>query len=84
MLVQANETAKCLEENVLMKVGDANIGSVFGIGFAAHQGGALQFINAYGVKKFVERCNELADKYGERFKPAKLLEKMAASGETFR
>ncbi|MGH8562433.1 MAG: 3-hydroxyacyl-CoA dehydrogenase family protein, partial [Nevskiales bacterium] len=32
MLVQANETAKCLEENVLMKVGDANIGSVFGIG----------------------------------------------------
>jgi 3-hydroxyacyl-CoA dehydrogenase/enoyl-CoA hydratase/3-hydroxybutyryl-CoA epimerase len=83
MLVQANETAKCLEENVLMKVGDANIGSVFGIGFAAHQGGALQFINAYGVKKFVARCNELAEKYGERFKPAQLLEKMAASGDTF-
>ncbi|MGH8454812.1 MAG: 3-hydroxyacyl-CoA dehydrogenase NAD-binding domain-containing protein [Nevskiales bacterium] len=83
MLVQANETAKCLEENVLMKVGDANIGSVFGIGFAAHQGGALQFINAYGVKQFVARCNELAEKYGERFKPARLLEKMAANGETF-
>jgi 3-hydroxyacyl-CoA dehydrogenase / enoyl-CoA hydratase / 3-hydroxybutyryl-CoA epimerase len=84
MLIQANETAKCLEENVLMKVGDANIGSVFGIGFAAHHGGALQFINAYGVKNFVNRCNELADKYGERFKPAQILVKMAANGETFR
>jgi 3-hydroxyacyl-CoA dehydrogenase / enoyl-CoA hydratase / 3-hydroxybutyryl-CoA epimerase len=83
MLVQANETAKCFEEGVLMKVGDANIGSVFGIGFAAHHGGALQFINAYGVKRFVDRCNELADKYGERFRPAKLLVKMAANGESF-
>ncbi len=83
MLVQANETAKCFEEGVLMKVADANIGSVFGIGFAAHQGGALQFINAYGVERFVKRCDELAGQYGERFKPAAILKKMAAEGKRF-
>ena len=83
MLIQANETARCFEEGVLMKVADANIGSVFGIGFAAHQGGALQFINAYGVARFVKRCEELAEKYGERFKPAAILKKMAAENRTF-
>jgi 3-hydroxyacyl-CoA dehydrogenase/enoyl-CoA hydratase/3-hydroxybutyryl-CoA epimerase len=30
---QAVETARCLSENVLTTVHDANIGSIFGIGF---------------------------------------------------
>ena len=83
MYVQANEAAKCHEENVVMTVADTNIGSIFGWGFAPHQGGALQFINAVGVAKFVARSEELATKYGERFKPAALLKKMAAEGKRF-
>ncbi len=83
VLIQANETAKCFEENVLTRVADANIGSVFGIGFAPHHGGALQFINAYGVDKFAARCEELAANYGERFKPAAILRKMAAEKRNF-
>ncbi len=78
---QAIETARCLEENVLTSVGDANIGSIFGIGFPAWTGGALQYINHIGVKKFVERSDELAKKYGERFTPPKLLRDLAAAGE---
>jgi 3-hydroxyacyl-CoA dehydrogenase/enoyl-CoA hydratase/3-hydroxybutyryl-CoA epimerase len=83
MFAQANEAARCYEENVVTTVADTNIGSIFGWGFAPHQGGALQFINAYSVAKFVKRAEELAAKYGERFKPAKLLVEMAASGKTF-
>jgi len=83
MYVQANEAAKCFEENVVMTVADTNIGSIFGWGFAPHQGGALQFINAVGVAKFVARSEELAAKYGERFAPAALLKKMAAEGKRF-
>ena len=45
LYVQANETAKCYEENVVRTVADANIGSIFGWGFAPNQGGTLQFIN---------------------------------------
>jgi len=78
---QAIETARCLEENVLTNVGDGNIGSIFGIGFPAWTGGALQYINNIGVKKFVARADELAKKYGERFAPPKLLRDLAASGE---
>ena len=83
MYAQANEAAKCFEENVVMTVADTNIGSIFGWGFAPHQGGALQFINAVGVGAFVKRAEELAAKYGARFAPAALLKKMAAEGRRF-
>ena len=78
---QAIETARCLEEGVLTNVGDGNIGSIFGIGFPAWTGGALQYVNHIGVKKFVARADELAKKYGERFAPPKLLRDLAAKGE---
>jgi len=77
---QAIETARCLEEGVLTTVHDGNIGSIYGIGFPAWTGGALQFINAVGVRKFVERADALAAKCGPRFAPPKLLREKAASG----
>ncbi|MDM4769595.1 3-hydroxyacyl-CoA dehydrogenase NAD-binding domain-containing protein [Solimonas sp. SE-A11] len=83
LYAQANEAAKCYEEGVVTAVGDTNIGSIFGWGFAPHQGGALQFINATGLAQFVKRSKELEKKYGERFKPAKLLVKMAKEGKRF-
>ncbi|SFF55592.1 3-hydroxyacyl-CoA dehydrogenase / enoyl-CoA hydratase / 3-hydroxybutyryl-CoA epimerase [Fontimonas thermophila] len=83
MFAQANEAAKCYEEGVVETVADTNIGSIFGWGFAPFHGGALQFINAYGVARFVKRCKELEKKYGPRFKPAKILVKMAKEGTSF-
>jgi len=83
MFAQANEAARCYEEKVLRSVADGNIGSIFGWGFAPFQGGALQFINAMGPKKFVERARELAKKYGARFEPAGVVVRMAAEGKAF-
>jgi 3-hydroxyacyl-CoA dehydrogenase / enoyl-CoA hydratase / 3-hydroxybutyryl-CoA epimerase len=64
---QAVETARCLSENVLTTVHDANIGSIFGIGFPGWTGGALQFIYGMGVDAFCARTAELAEKYGPGF-----------------
>ena len=64
---QAVETARCLSENVLTTVHDANIGSIFGIGFPGWTGGAMQFIYGTGIDAFCERAAELADKYGPGF-----------------
>jgi 3-hydroxyacyl-CoA dehydrogenase/enoyl-CoA hydratase/3-hydroxybutyryl-CoA epimerase len=64
---QAIETARCLCENVLTTVHDANIGSIFGIGFPAWTGGALQFIYGVGIDAFCARSAQLADKYGPGF-----------------
>ncbi len=64
---QAVETARCLHEGVLTTVHDANIGSIFGIGFPAYTGGAMQFIYGMGVDAFVKRSAELAAQFGEGF-----------------
>ncbi|WP_394781717.1 3-hydroxyacyl-CoA dehydrogenase NAD-binding domain-containing protein [Undibacterium sp.] len=83
LYIQAIETLRCLQENVLESVRDANIGSIFGIGFPAWTGGAIQYINHVGVKKFAERAAELAKTYGERFAPPDLLLKHAAESKNF-
>jgi len=77
---QSIETARCLQEGVLTTVHDANIGSIFGIGFPVWTGGALQYINHVGAAKFVQRADELAKKYGTRFEPPKMLRELAAKG----
>jgi 3-hydroxyacyl-CoA dehydrogenase/enoyl-CoA hydratase/3-hydroxybutyryl-CoA epimerase len=64
---QAVETARCLAEGVLTSVHDGNIGSIFGIGFPAWTGGALQFIYGQGIDAFEARCAELATRFGSGF-----------------
>ncbi|MGI9218014.1 MAG: 3-hydroxyacyl-CoA dehydrogenase NAD-binding domain-containing protein [Hydrogenophaga sp.] len=64
---QAVETARCLAEGVLTSVHDGNIGSIFGIGFPAWTGGALQFIYGQGIEAFEARCSELAARFGHGF-----------------
>ena len=64
---QAIETARCLSEGVLTSVHDANLGSIFGIGFPAWTGGAMQFIYGTGVDDFLRRADELAAQHGAGF-----------------
>ena len=64
---QAVETARCLQEGVLTTVHDANVGSIFGIGFPAWAGGAMQFIYGMGVDAFIARAAQLAQLHGPGF-----------------
>jgi 3-hydroxyacyl-CoA dehydrogenase / enoyl-CoA hydratase / 3-hydroxybutyryl-CoA epimerase len=64
---QSVETARCLAENVLTSAHDANIGSIFGIGFPGWTGGALQFIYGTGIDAFLARAQQLAAQYGPGF-----------------
>jgi 3-hydroxyacyl-CoA dehydrogenase/enoyl-CoA hydratase/3-hydroxybutyryl-CoA epimerase len=83
LFVESLETWKCVDEGVLSTVPDANIGSIFGIGFPAWTGGVLQYIDGYpgGKAGFVARADELAAKYGDRYAVPDSLRKAAASGE---
>ena len=83
LFVQVIETIRCYEENVVTSVEDANIGSIFGWGFAPLKGGTLQFVNDYGIQEFEKQAQKLAKKYGERFAPPELLIEMAANNQTF-
>lgn len=64
---QSIETARCLAEGVLTSVHDANIGSIFGIGFPGWSGGAMQFIYGTGIDVFLHRAEVLAAKFGPGF-----------------
>ncbi|WP_341890841.1 3-hydroxyacyl-CoA dehydrogenase NAD-binding domain-containing protein [Variovorax sp. YR752] len=64
---QAIETARCLAENVLTSVHEANIGSIFGIGFPAWTGGAIQFVASEGLESFLRNADALAQRHGARF-----------------
>ena len=81
LFAQSLDTLRCLEEGVLESVVDANVGSIFGIGFAPWTGGALQFLNQYGLEKALIRANTLEVKYGARFKAPQLLIDKAHAGE---
>ncbi|SLN67928.1 Fatty acid oxidation complex subunit alpha [Falsiruegeria litorea R37] len=77
------ETLRCLEEGVLRSVADGNVGSILGIGAPVHTGGYIQFVNTYGLDRFVARCEELAAKYGDRFTPPEILKQHASEQKLF-
>jgi 3-hydroxyacyl-CoA dehydrogenase / enoyl-CoA hydratase / 3-hydroxybutyryl-CoA epimerase len=98
LFIEALETAKCFEEGVIESSAAANIGSIMGIGFPANTGGAAQFMTGYeaaspstgsgqaakiGLDAFLARADELADRYGERFRPTTYLRDLAAKGKRF-
>ncbi|WP_433505710.1 3-hydroxyacyl-CoA dehydrogenase NAD-binding domain-containing protein [Pseudonocardia halophobica] len=79
LVIESLETVRCFDEGVLETVPDANIGSIFGIGFPAWTGGVMQYIEGYpgGVVGFVKRADEFAAKYGPRFEVPESLRKRA-------
>jgi 3-hydroxyacyl-CoA dehydrogenase/enoyl-CoA hydratase/3-hydroxybutyryl-CoA epimerase len=83
LMVQSLEAARCVEEGVITDVREADVGSILGFGFAPFTGGTLSYIDMMGTKRFVDICKTLEKKYGERFKPPKLLVDMAQKGDTF-
>ncbi|MEH3157284.1 MAG: 3-hydroxyacyl-CoA dehydrogenase NAD-binding domain-containing protein [Gordonia paraffinivorans] len=85
LFAEALETVKCFDEGVITSVPDANIGSIFGIGFPAWTGGVVQYINQYegGLQGFVDRAHDLASKYGSHFEPPQSLVEKAGKGEKY-
>ena len=93
LFIEAIETAKCFEEGVITSAAAANIGSIMGIGFPALTGGAAQFMTGWqaldetghgvgpvGLDAFLARADELAEAYGERFRPTAYLREPRGEG----
>ncbi|MFL5260273.1 MAG: FAD-dependent oxidoreductase, partial [Hyphomicrobiales bacterium] len=83
LLIQALETARCFEENVLTDVREADVGAILGFGFAPFTGGPLSYIDTMGPETFVSKCRAYERKHGRRYRPAKLLRHLAKAGDTF-
>jgi 3-hydroxyacyl-CoA dehydrogenase/enoyl-CoA hydratase/3-hydroxybutyryl-CoA epimerase len=83
MLVQAAEVARALDEGVLRHRRDAEVGAIFGTGFAPNTGGPLAWMDRQGLPALVAEMKLAAAKWGERYAPAPILVQMAERGERF-
>lgn len=81
LFAQVIEAVWCLQEKIIGSVPEANLGSIYGFGFPAFKGGVIQYINDYGIKDFVAKCEELENVHGPRFKAPSLLKKKVATEE---
>lgn len=81
LFAQVIEAVWCLQEKVIGTVAEANLGSILGWGFPAFKGGALQYIDDYGLQKFVDRCQVFEKQYGQRFSVPPLLKRKLKSDQ---
>ncbi|QNH67466.1 fatty acid oxidation complex subunit alpha FadJ [Proteus vulgaris] len=83
LLLMLNEAVRCLDENIIKQPRDGDIGAVFGIGFPPFFGGPFRYMDSMGTTKVAKKLNQLADKYGEKYRPCERLVEMAKRNERF-
>lgn len=79
----ALEAAKCIEEGVITDPREADLGALMAFGFPAWTGGPLSLIDMVGIRNFVDECDGLAVRCGERFRPTPMLREMASRDVSF-
>jgi 3-hydroxyacyl-CoA dehydrogenase/enoyl-CoA hydratase/3-hydroxybutyryl-CoA epimerase len=72
-----------VEEGIVQRKRDAEVGAVFGIGFAPNSGGPLSFLDRMGPASAVEQLRDFAERFGPRYTPPKILVEMAQKNERF-
>ncbi len=70
MLAYLNEAADCLADGVVADPDLVDAGAIFGTGFAPFRGGPMRYAWESGVDQIETRLRELAQRYGERFRPS--------------
>lgn len=83
ILSMINESARCLEDEVVTDPADVDIAMVMGTGWAPFRGGPLRYADTLGVAEVVRRLDVLARDVGPYFAPAGLLRRIAADNRSF-
>jgi 3-hydroxyacyl-CoA dehydrogenase/enoyl-CoA hydratase/3-hydroxybutyryl-CoA epimerase len=78
-----NEAAMAVDDGVVRRPRDGDIGAIFGIGYPPFRGGPLRYIDELGAVNVVDTLRQLANAYGERFTPSPLLVTMAEHDRKF-
>lgn len=79
----ANEGANILDEDYALRAGDIDVIYNYGFGFPRHRGGPMYWADRTGLPAVLARVNEYRAHFGDYWKPAPLLERLAASGKGF-
>ncbi len=75
-----NEGVKILEEGIASRASDIDVVWINGYGWPAYRGGPMFYADAVGPKTVLARLQAYQTHFGDDFRPAALLEAVAASG----
>ena len=78
-----NIGAQILEEGMAMRPSDIDIIYINGYGFPAYKGGPMHWADSIGLDKVLADIKRFHSAYGERWRPAPLLEKLVSEGKSF-
>ncbi|MEZ5893602.1 MAG: 3-hydroxyacyl-CoA dehydrogenase NAD-binding domain-containing protein [Parvularculaceae bacterium] len=81
LYAQLIPAAQCYADGIVHDPQSADLGAIFGWGFAPWTGGPMSHIDTIGVEAFVRKAESLAQKYGARFNPPQKFRDMAKAGE---
>ena len=83
LFAQSLEAVRALEEGVLMDIREGDVGAILGWGFAPWSGGPLSWLDMLGAAYAAERCDQLTERFGDRFSCPALLREMAEKNQRF-
>jgi 3-hydroxyacyl-CoA dehydrogenase len=79
-----NEGARVLDEGFAERASDIDVIYASGYGFANWRGGPLFYADRVGLERVLARITAFHNEFGERWRPAPLLQRLVAEGRTFR
>jgi 3-hydroxyacyl-CoA dehydrogenase len=80
LCAMVREGACLLEEGIAQRAGDIDVVYVNGYGFPGSRGGPMWWAREIGLARIHESIRRFQHELGERWKPARLLERAAAEG----
>ena len=83
MFQLVNEGAKILDEGIALRASDIDVVYANGYGFPRHRGGPMFYADRLGLKAVYDAVSRYHDGFGEAWRPAALLKRLAAEGKTF-
>ncbi len=83
ILALVNEGAYILEEGIAQRPSDIDITYIYGYGFAPAQGGPMHYADTLGMKTVYQRICEFQEQFGDAWKPAPLIQKLAEGNKSF-
>ncbi len=82
ILPMVNEAIACLAEGVVDDADLLDAGVIFGTGFAPFRGGPIQYVRTEGADQLRQRLEQLAKRYGDRFRPKQGWDHPALAAQT--
>jgi 3-hydroxyacyl-CoA dehydrogenase/enoyl-CoA hydratase/3-hydroxybutyryl-CoA epimerase len=83
ILAMINEAARVLDDRIVARAADVDLGMIMGTGFPAFRGGLLRFADAHHPRKLVDMLEKLESELGHRFAPAPVLRELAQEDRGF-